>query len=63
MKRLTVGLYSPEQINAMEMAINTCLFSYLSAEKNEYSTPFEAVENYVKGDYIHCLHATAKRRA
>ena len=50
MKRMTVGLYSPEQINAMEMAINQCLFSYLSADKNDYSTPFEAVETYVKGE-------------
>ncbi len=49
MKRLTVGLYSPEQINAMEMSINQCLFSYLSAEKNGYSIPFEAVENYING--------------
>lgn len=48
MKRMTVGLYYPEQINAMEMTINKCLFSYLSAEKNEYLTPFEAVESYVK---------------
>ena len=50
MKRMTVGLYSPEQINAMEMFINQCLFSYLSAEKNEYLIPFEAVESYVKGE-------------
>ncbi len=48
-KRHTVGLYSPEQINSMEMSLNNCLFSYLSAEKDEYLTPFEAVENYVKG--------------
>ena len=50
MKRMTVGLYSAEQINAMEMALNQCLFSYLSAEKDDYSTPFEAVESYVKGE-------------
>jgi hypothetical protein len=50
MKRMTVGLYSPEQINAMEMSINQCLFSYLSSEKNEYSIPFEAVESYIKGE-------------
>jgi hypothetical protein len=49
MKRMTIGLYSPEQINAMEMAINQCLFSYLSADRNGYSTPFEAVERYVEG--------------
>lgn len=48
-KRMTVGLYSPEQINAMEMSINQCIFSYLSAEKNGYSNPFEAVESYVNG--------------
>ena len=50
MKRMTVGLYPPEQINAMEMSINQCLFSYLSAEKNEYLIPFDAVESYVKGE-------------
>ena len=48
-KRITIGLYSPEQINAMEMVINQCIFSYLSTEKNSYSNPFEAVESYVKG--------------
>ena len=48
-KRLTDGLYSPEQINAMEMSINNCLFSYLSAGKNDFRTPFKAVESYVKG--------------
>ena len=49
MKRITLGLYSPEQINAMEMAINQGLFSYLSTERGGYSNPFEAVESYVKG--------------
>ena len=49
MKRMTLGLYSPEQINAMEMAINQGLFSYLSTEREGYSIPFEAVESYVKG--------------
>ena len=49
MKRMTMGLYSPEQINAMEMSINQCLFSYLSTDRNGYSKPFEAVESYVKG--------------
>ncbi len=48
-KRMIEGLYSAEQINAMEMAINQCLFSYLSSERDSYSTPFEAVESYVKG--------------
>jgi hypothetical protein len=48
-KRLTTGLYSPEQINGMEMAINKCIFSYLSTEKRDYLNPFEAVESYVKG--------------
>ncbi len=50
MKRMTVGLYSPEQINAMEMSINQCLFTYLSAGKNEYLIPFDAVESYVNGE-------------
>ncbi len=48
-KRITAGLYSPEQINAMEMSINQCIFSYLSTEKRDYLNPFEAVESYVKG--------------
>ncbi|MCP3872883.1 MAG: hypothetical protein GY699_06980 [Desulfobacteraceae bacterium] len=48
-KRITVGLYSPEQINSMEMAINQCIYSYLSTEKRDYLNPFEAVESYVKG--------------
>jgi len=48
-KRMTVGLYSPEQINAMEMSINQGLFSYLSTDRAGYLTPFEAVESYVKG--------------
>ena len=38
MKRLTIGLYSPEQINAMEMAINQCLFSYLSFRNGYFNT-------------------------
>jgi hypothetical protein len=50
MKRMIIGLYAPEQINAMEMAINQYLFSYLSAERNSYLTPFEAVEKYVAGE-------------
>ncbi len=49
-KRITAGLYYPEQINDMEMSINQCIFSYLSAEKNGYSNPFEAVESYIKGE-------------
>lgn len=48
-KRMTLGLYSPEQINTIEMAINQCLFSYLSTEPYGYSTPFEAVQSYVTG--------------
>jgi hypothetical protein len=49
MKRMTIGLYASEQINAMEMSINQGLFLYLSTEKGGYSRPFEAVESYVKG--------------
>lgn len=48
-KRITADLYSPEQINAMEMSINQCIFSYLSTKKRDYLNPFEAVESYVKG--------------
>lgn len=48
-KRMTLGLYAPEQINAMEMSINQFLFSYLSSDRKGYSTPFEAVDGYVKG--------------
>ena len=49
MKRMTLGLYYPEQINAMEMSINQGLFSYLSTGQDAYSKPFEAVESYVRG--------------
>ncbi len=49
MKRITTGLYSPEHINAMEMAINQCIFSYLLTEKIGCLNPFEAVESYIKG--------------
>jgi len=48
-KRLTTGLFTSDRINAMEMAINQCIFSYLSTEKSGYSNPFEAVKSYVKG--------------
>lgn len=48
-KRMTLGLYTPDQINAMEMSINQCLFSYLSTKPGGYSRPFEAVESYAKG--------------
>lgn len=49
MKRMTLGWYSPEQMNAMEMTINQGLYSYLSTDPKGYATPFEAVESYVKG--------------
>ena len=49
MKRMISDLYYPEQINAMEMSINQCLFSYLSSQKNQYTIPFEAVDSYVNG--------------
>jgi hypothetical protein len=49
MKRMTLGLYSAEQINAMEMSINQGLFSYISTGREGYMKPFEAVESYVKG--------------
>jgi len=48
-KRMTWGLYTPEQINGLEMAINNGLFSYLSSGKNDYGRPFKAVESYTKG--------------
>ena len=48
-KRMTVGLYSPDQINAMEMSINQGIYSYLSTGQRGYQEPFEAVESYVKG--------------
>ena len=50
MKRLTLGLFSPGQVNAMEMSINQELFSFLSPEKHGYKNPFEAVESYIRGD-------------
>ena len=49
MKRMTWGLYSPEQINALEMYINNYLYSYLSTDKYDYGTPFRAVESYATG--------------
>lgn len=48
-KRMTLGLYSPEQINAMEMSINQGLFSYLSTGPDGYLTPFEAAGSYARG--------------
>lgn len=48
-KRNTWGLHSREQINAMEMRINNCLFSYLSETPRNYGTPAEAVEKYTRG--------------
>jgi len=52
MKRMTWGLYSPEQINALEMFINSRLYSFLSPDKNGYGRPFEAVESYAKGNTL-----------
>jgi len=49
MKRMIWGMYSPEQINAVEMSINQTLFSYLSHGKESYGTPFEAVDSYTIG--------------
>jgi hypothetical protein len=49
MKRMTAGLYYPEQINAMEMSINQGIYSYLSTGQKDYLTPFDAVESYVRG--------------
>lgn len=49
MKRLTWGVYSPEQVNALEMYINNGIYSYLSTDKYDYGKPFQAVESYVKG--------------
>jgi hypothetical protein len=40
--KLITGLYYPEQINTMEIAINQCIFSYLATDKNGYLNPFEA---------------------
>lgn len=34
----------------MKMAINQCLFTYLSSGRDGYGTPFEAVEKYVNGE-------------
>ena len=50
MKRMTWGLYSPEQINALEMFINDCIYSYLSPDKDGYGRPFDAAESYAKGE-------------
>ncbi len=50
MKRMTWGVYSPEQINALEMFLNDGIYSYLSPDKNGCGRPFEAVESYAKGE-------------
>jgi len=50
MKQMTWGLYSPEQINALEMFLNNCIYTYLSPDKNGCGQPFEAVESYAKGE-------------
>ena len=50
MKRLTKGLYSPDEINRIEWSINKCIYTYLSPEPYHYGNPFEAVESYVKGE-------------
>jgi len=47
MKRITAGLYSPDQINAMEMSINQCIFFLSINSKSHYLNPFEAVESYM----------------
>ena len=49
MKRMTWGLYRPDQINAFEMSINNGLYSYLSKGKNSYGRPFDAVNEYRRG--------------
>ena len=49
MKRMTWGLYTPEQVSALEMYINDGIYSYLSTDKYDYGKPFQAVESYVKG--------------
>lgn len=49
MKRLLWGIYSPDDINRMEMSINQCPFSALSVRKYGYGVPFETVEEYRKG--------------
>ena len=49
MKRMTLGWYSPGQINAMEMSINQGIYSYLSTGQKGYLNPFDAVDSYVKG--------------
>jgi hypothetical protein len=49
MKRILEFVHSSEQINKMEMTLNNILFSYLSPKKDDYKTPFEAVELYLQG--------------
>jgi len=49
MKRETLAMFLPDQINAIEMYINDDLFSYIAVEKRSYGKPFEAVDGYVKG--------------
>lgn len=42
-------MFSPDEINAIEMYINNGLFSYIAIKKHDYGRPFEAVDCYVKG--------------
>jgi hypothetical protein len=48
-KRMLGFLDASEKINKIEMAINNILFSYLSPRKDDYKTPFDAVELYQQG--------------
>jgi len=50
MKRLTKGWISPNDIPRIELAINKCIYTYLSPEPYGYGNPLEAVESYVKGE-------------
>ncbi len=53
MKRMTAEFYFADDINDMELLINTSLFSYLSPGKYTYSKPCKAVLKYlgVTADY------------
>jgi hypothetical protein len=48
MKKEIRGLFSPEEINTVEMYLNNNLYSYIAAVKRDYGKPFEAVDGYVK---------------
>ena len=49
MKFIACGQFSIDEIQHLQMTINRCQFSNLSAEKYNYGRPEEAVQKYIHG--------------